>query len=103
MLDLRNLTSSVAEAEHVGIQSSIDLHECKAVEQEFKHRGSNGRENLDEKVQDAVFDAASLLVAEDVPLRYDVDIVTKLIVYAGIGFLAVYPNLLLFQACGMSS
>ncbi|KAL1936775.1 hypothetical protein VTP01DRAFT_909 [Rhizomucor pusillus] len=103
VLDLRDLTSSVAEAEHVGIQSSIDLHERKAVEQEFKHRGSNGPESLDEKVQDAVFDAASMLVAEDVPLRYDVDIVTKLIVYAGIGFLAVYPNLLLFQACGMSS
>lgn len=103
VLDLRDLGGSVAEAERVGIQSSIDLHEHKALEQEFKHRGTNGRESMDEKVQDPVFDAASLLVAEEVPLRYDVDIVTKLIVYAGIGFLAVYPNLLLFQACGLSS
>lgn len=28
-------------------------------------------------------DATSMLVIEDAPLRYDVDIVTKLIVYAG--------------------
>lgn len=90
MLDLKHLTSSVSEAEHVGIQSSIDLHERKVYEEtQLQHRGSSGeRDIVDEKCasEDTVYDPTCLLVIEDAPLRYDVDIVTKLIVYAGESF-----------------
>ena len=132
VLDLRHLAGTVAEAEHVGIQSDIDLHEKAAYEkhqkqQEFKHRGGQKETTVETPT---VYDPTTLLVAEDAPLRYDVDIVTKLIVYAGkkrekkasncigkrqykglltsqliigIGFLAVCPVIMLFQFCGLSS
>lgn len=91
MLDLHDL--SVKHAEHVGIQSSIDLHEKRAYDK-VQYRGANadGEEggcaggNCNERggrhTKD-VYDPTTELVAEDAPLRYDVDIVTKLIVYAG--------------------
>jgi hypothetical protein len=47
------------------------------------------------------YDPSSLLIVEDSPLRYDVDIVTKLIVYAGIGALAVHAIPILFEVTGM--
>ncbi|OAD67557.1 hypothetical protein PHYBLDRAFT_189030 [Phycomyces blakesleeanus NRRL 1555(-)] len=88
VLDLRGLTSSMAESDHVGMQSPIDLHERRVAEAKQCHN-RKGRE-LDEKVPEED-------ISDDEPLRYDIDIVTKLIVYAGIGFLAVYPVPLLFQ------
>ncbi|KAI8138527.1 PAP2 superfamily-domain-containing protein [Fennellomyces sp. T-0311] len=102
VLDLRHLAGTVAEAEHVGIQSSIDLHEKTVYEQQLQHRG--GRDEKESAtVESPVYDPTTLLVAEDAPLRYDVDIVTKLIVYAGIGFLALCPVPMLFQFSGLSS
>lgn len=93
MLDLHDL--SVKHAEHVGIQSSIDLHEKRAYDK-VQYRGANadgeeggcGGGNCNEKLHNGrhtkdVYDPTTELVAEDAPLRYDVDIVTKLIVYAG--------------------
>lgn len=111
VLDLHDL--SVKHAEHVGIQSSIDLHEKRAYDK-VQYRGTNadgeegcGGTNCNERVNGRhtkdVYDPTTELVAEDAPLRYDVDIVTKLIVYAGIGCLAVYGAPLMFQFCGLSS
>lgn len=91
VLDLHDL--SVKHAEHVGIQSSIDLHEKRAYDK-VQYRGTNadgeegcGGANCNERVNGRhtkdVYDPTTELVAEDAPLRYDVDIVTKLIVYAG--------------------
>ncbi|KAG0166902.1 hypothetical protein DFQ30_006616 [Apophysomyces sp. BC1015] len=92
VLDLHGLTSSVRAAEHVGIQSAIDLHERTVA---LQHRA--GKDNLDTVDEKAQADPLSLLIVEEAPLRYDVDIVTKLIVYAGIGFLTVFPVPLMFQ------
>ncbi|KAI9288023.1 phosphatidic acid phosphatase type 2/haloperoxidase [Umbelopsis sp. AD052] len=114
VLDLRGLTSSVRASDHVGVQSGIDLHEKRVYE--ARHRFQN---NLDEKVSNTPstptlvatalqeknatddYDPSSLLIVEDSPLRYDVDIVTKLIVYAGIGALAVHAIPILFEVTGM--
>ncbi|CAO3664026.1 unnamed protein product [Umbelopsis vinacea] len=115
VLDLRGLTSSVQESDHVGVQSGIDLHEKRVFE--ARHRF---QKDIDEKggavtpstptlVSTAVreknniddFDPSSLLIVEDSPLRYDVDIVTKLIVYTGIGALAVHTIPILFEVTGM--
>jgi hypothetical protein len=105
----------VQESDHVGVQSGIDLHEKRVFE--ARHRF---QKDIDEKggavtpstptlVSTAVreknntddFDPSSLLIVEDSPLRYDVDIVTKLIVYTGIGALAVHTIPILFEVTGM--
>ncbi|GAB5586530.1 Long-chain base-1-phosphate phosphatase [Umbelopsis nana] len=115
VLDLRGLTSSVQDSDHVGIQSGIDLHEKRVFE--ARHRF---QKDIDEKggvvapstptlISSAArdksssddYDPSSLLIVEDSPLRYDVDIVTKLIVYAGIGALAVHTIPILFEVTGM--
>lgn len=101
-MDLQSLAGSVSSAEHVGIQSGIDLHERRVAD--CKYRGQQQRDGafVDEKANSidtsnyyntkppftpplsaALDDPTSMLVVEDAPLRYDVDIVTKLIVYAG--------------------
>ncbi|CAO3650048.1 unnamed protein product [Cunninghamella echinulata] len=109
VLDLRGLAKSVSDAEHVGIQSGIDLHERRVAE--CKNRRKENNTFLDEKevhshsapstppVSSSLYDdnTLSMLIVEDAPLRYDVDIVTKLIVYAGIGLMAVFPAPVLFQ------
>jgi hypothetical protein len=106
VLDLQSLARSVSSAEHVGIQSGIDLHERRVAD--CKYRGQQQQQQqrdgafVDEKANStdasnyynnkppftpplsaALDDPTSMLVVEDAPLRYDVDIVTKLIVYAG--------------------
>jgi hypothetical protein len=114
VLDLRGLTSSLQDSDHVGVQSGIDLHEKRVFE--ARHRFQR---DIDEKgavppstptlVSTALrennttddFDPSSLLMIEDSPLRYDIDIVTKLIVYAGIGALAVHTIPILFEVTGM--
>ncbi|CAO3591068.1 unnamed protein product [Absidia cylindrospora] len=120
VLDLQGLAGTVSAAEHVGIQSGIDLHEQRVAD--CKYRGTQQqRDNsfVDEKANNnnhhhhhchypksvipstppgtSMDDPTSMLVVEDAPLRYDVDIVTKLIVYAGIGLVAVYPAPMVFQ------
>lgn len=87
VLDFHNMSSNIADHEHVGIQSAIDLREQQ--ESKLSYRGKNS-----EKEQTT--DPTCLLVVEDAPLRYDVDIVTKLIVYSGIGFIAVFAVPILF-------
>jgi hypothetical protein len=106
----------VQDSDHVGIQSGIDLHEKRVFE--ARHRF---QKDIDEKggvvappstptlISAAArdksssddYDPSSLLIIEDSPLRYDVDIVTKLIVYAGIGALAVHTIPILFEVTGM--
>jgi hypothetical protein len=100
VLDLQSLAGSVSSAEHVGIQSGIDLHERRVAD--CKYRGQRDGAFVDEKANStdtntyynnkppftpplsaSLDDPTSMLVVEDAPLRYDVDIVTKLIVYAG--------------------
>lgn len=103
VLDLRGLMRSVSSSEHVGIQSGIDLHEKKVAD--CKYRGpqrngditnnNNNSSNIDNTNSNSngmtpstpptssSNDPTSMLVVEDAPLRYDVDIVTKLIVYSG--------------------
>lgn len=128
VLDLHALSQSAADSDHVGLQSSIDVHERmardaaavlrarnwsaansdgdreenkdrekiplepkEATEKELEGRGAAPMEpNGNGKHVHAVAESKangeamrSLLVLEDAPLRYDVDIVTKLIVYAG--------------------
>lgn len=90
--------------DHVGIQSAIDLREAR--ETQLLYRGdikkdipiSTGTKFSEEEV----YDPTSLLIIEDAPLRYDVDIVTKLIVYAGIGMVAAYIAPILFQFMSLS-
>lgn len=102
------------ESEHVGIQSAIDLREAQ--DQKLSYRGRDEPSITTSDEEKEVYDPTSLLVIEDAPLRYDVDIVTKLIVYAGkdphsllcvcliltafligIGFVAVFVAPLLFN------
>ncbi|GAN01046.1 sphingosine-1-phosphate phosphohydrolase [Mucor ambiguus] len=98
VLDFQSITGNMEDHDHVGIQSAIDLREAQ--DQKLSYRGGGVREDvpISTSANDKeVFDPTSLLVVEDAPLRYDVDIVTKLIVYAGIGFVAVYVVPMLFQ------
>lgn len=75
------MSSNMEESEHVGIQSAIDLREAQDQKLSYRGREESLINTSDEEKE--VFDPTSLLVVEDAPLRYDVDIVTKLIVYAG--------------------
>ncbi|KAI7865771.1 PAP2 superfamily-domain-containing protein [Spinellus fusiger] len=75
VLDLKGLATSIEESDRVGQELSIES-ERRKTELKYRHQKSP---------------------QEEVPMRYDVDIVTKLIVYAGIGFLAVYPLPFVFQ------
>lgn len=116
VLDFQSITGNMEDHDHVGIQSAIDLREAQ--DQKLSYRGGGVKEEgpISTSANDKeVFDPTSLLVVEDAPLRYDVDIVTKLIVYAGkaclykmpkmvywfvtvgIGFVAVYVVPMLFQ------
>lgn len=79
----------MSDHDHIGIQSAIDLREKR--ESTLSYRRGRQTEKEEE-----VFDPTSLLIVEDAPLRYDVDIVTKLIVYSGIGFIAVFGCPILF-------
>jgi hypothetical protein len=114
VLDLRGLTSTVQESDHVGVQSGIDLHEKRVFEarhrfqKDIDEKGGGAPStpvlvstSLREKNVSDDFDPSSLLIVEDSPLRYDVDIVTKLIVYAGIGALAVHAIPILFEIAGI--
>ncbi|KAJ2965011.1 hypothetical protein NQZ79_g162 [Umbelopsis isabellina] len=115
VLDLRGLTSTVQDSDHVGIQSGIDLHEKRVFEarhrfqKDIDEKGGGAApstpvlvsSSLKEKNAFDDFDPSSLLIVEDSPLRYDVDIVTKLIVYAGIGALAVHAIPILFEIAGI--
>jgi hypothetical protein len=80
------MSGSMEDHEHVGIQSAIDLREAQAQKKgQLSYRGGV-REEVPistSGVEKEAFDPTSLLIIEDAPLRYDVDIVTKLIVYAG--------------------
>ncbi|KAI7900242.1 PAP2 superfamily-domain-containing protein [Cokeromyces recurvatus] len=86
VLDFHSMSGKIEDNEHVGIQSAIDLNEAQDQRRQLCHRGGMREDgttlNGNGKKED-VFDPTSLLVIEDAPLRYDVDIVTKLIVYAG--------------------
>jgi hypothetical protein len=101
------MSGNMQDHEHVGIQSAIDLRELReSKQQQLSYRGGVREEvpistntSASEK---EVYDPTSLLIIEDAPLRYDVDIVTKLIVYAGIGLVAVYPVPMLFQLMSQS-
>ncbi|KAG1124460.1 hypothetical protein G6F42_009601 [Rhizopus arrhizus] len=97
VLDFQSITGSMEDHDHVGIQSAIDLREAQ--DQKLSYRGGVKEDvPISTSANDKeVFDPTSLLIVEDAPLRYDVDIVTKLIVYAGIGFVAVYVVPMLFQ------
>jgi hypothetical protein len=115
VLDLRGLTSSVQASDHVGVQSGIDLHEKRVFEarhrfqKDIDEKGATNAPSTPTLVATALreknatddYDPSSLLIVEDSPLRYDVDIVTKLIVYAGIGALAVHAIPILFEVTGM--
>ncbi|CEG65226.1 hypothetical protein RMATCC62417_02054 [Rhizopus microsporus] len=90
VLDFHSMSGNISEHEHVGIQSAIDLREHR--ESTLSYRGGRNLE------KEAMFDPTSLLIVEDAPLRYDVDIVTKLIVYSGIGFIAVFIAPILFHS-----
>lgn len=90
VLDFHSMPGNISEHEHVGIQSAIDLREHR--ESTLSYRGGRNLE------KEAMFDPTSLLIVEDAPLRYDVDIVTKLIVYSGIGFIAVFIVPILFHS-----
>ncbi|OBZ88299.1 hypothetical protein A0J61_03654 [Choanephora cucurbitarum] len=95
VLDFQSMSSNMDDNEHVGIQSAIDLREAQAQQQsQLSYRG--GSDQPCQTKEKETFDPTSLLIIEDAPLRYDVDIVTKLIVYAGIGFIAVYVVPVLF-------
>jgi hypothetical protein len=83
--------------DHVGLQSPIDVHEFHDSKNSLQYRGRDDITPPPNGEEGDKFDYDGLLVLEEAPLRYDVDIVTKLIVYAGIGFCAVYPTPLLFQ------
>ncbi|CEP07772.1 hypothetical protein [Parasitella parasitica] len=99
VLDFHSITGNMQNNEHVGIQSAIDLKEAQDQQNQLSYRGG-AREDVPITTspnEKEVFDPTSLLIIEDAPLRYDVDIVTKLIVYAGIGFIAVYIVPMLFQ------
>lgn len=83
VLDFQSITGSMEDHDHVGIQSAIDLREAQ--DQKLSYRGGVKEDvPISTSANDKeVFDPTSLLIVEDAPLRYDVDIVTKLIVYAG--------------------
>jgi hypothetical protein len=80
------MSGSMQDHDHVGIQSAIDLREAQAQKKsQLSYRGGV-REEVPistSGVEKEAFDPTCLLIVEDAPLRYDVDIVTKLIVYAG--------------------
>lgn len=81
VLDFQSMSSNMEDNEHVGIQSAIDLKEAQ--DQKLSYRGRDESHITTSDEEKEVYDPTSLLVIEDAPLRYDVDIVTKLIVYAG--------------------
>jgi hypothetical protein len=83
-----------SQIDHVGPQDSIDLNENEALRLRRLEVAAKGRHHLNASEE-------VLLVVEDAPLRYDVDIVTKLIVYGGIGWLAVHTVPILFEICGV--
>ncbi|KAG1456166.1 hypothetical protein G6F46_007768 [Rhizopus delemar] len=89
VLDFHSMSGNMSDHDHIGIQSAIDLREKR--ESTLSYRRGRQTEKEEE-----VFDPTSLLIVEDAPLRYDVDIVTKLIVYSGIGFIAVFGCPILF-------
>ncbi|KAI8975316.1 phosphatidic acid phosphatase type 2/haloperoxidase [Mycotypha africana] len=100
VLDFQSISNYMDDHEHVGIQSAIDLKEAQ--NQQLSHRGNNNGQHQHMPISTSVpekeaFDPTSLLVLEDAPLRYDVDIVTKLIVYAGIGFIATFVVPIIFR------
>lgn len=74
------------------ISSNISDHEYIGKTQARNRLAYRGRPLEKEEIVDPV----SQSVFEDTPLRYDVDIVTKLIVYSGIGFIAVFAVPILF-------
>ncbi|KAI9269339.1 phosphatidic acid phosphatase type 2/haloperoxidase [Sporodiniella umbellata] len=94
VLDFQNISNNMEDHEHVGIQSAIDLREQQ--ESKLSYRGKTCEKGL-------AVDPSALFEMEDAPLRYDVDIVTKLIVYSGIGFVAVFvvPALFYFISKGL--
>ncbi|GAA5806316.1 PAP2 superfamily-domain-containing protein [Helicostylum pulchrum] len=100
VLDFQSMSGNMQDHDHVGIQSAIDLREARETRNQLSYRGGV-REDIPistgTKAQEEVYDPTCLLIVEDAPLRYDVDIVTKLIVYAGIGMVAVYVAPILFQ------
>lgn len=99
VLDFQALSGNMEDHEHVGIQSAIDLREHREMKSQLSYRGGVKEEVpiSTSRSEKEAYDPTSLLIVEDAPLRYDVDIVTKLIVYAGIGLVAVYPVPMLFQ------
>ncbi|EON60903.1 hypothetical protein W97_00113 [Coniosporium apollinis CBS 100218] len=65
--------------------------------------GSAGSEDVfaDSQQEDGKEEQEMFLSLEKPRVRYDVEVVTKLIVYSGIGWLAVEGNPILFELCGL--
>lgn len=82
--------ASVARAE-----AAVDYVETYGVEERESAKVGETREGDEDE------DRQIFLRLERPRVRYDVEVVTKLIVYAGIGWWAVEGNPVLFELCGL--
>ncbi|KAK9458220.1 hypothetical protein V1511DRAFT_32677 [Dipodascopsis uninucleata] len=107
--EIPSLVKNIARlrSDSVGPQSTADMYETIAYREERKRRHSLASNDVDSESSLSPDEFSGLNedeMLQQIPkprVQYDVEVITKLIVYSGIGFIAVGINGIIFELIGL--